>query len=660
MLAGVREPNLHLVPRPKRIRFFSGEFCLRDCSRLVCDAPHADAALEAAAHLVRAARGALIAQVEVARRPTAQPGVIALRVARLSSSEHYTIVLGLRGAELVGGGAAGLFYAVQTFAQLMRQSPDGFLPALRIEDGPDYPARGFYHDVSRGKVPTRDTLCALVEKLAFYKLNQLQLYIEHTFAFRHHPDIWAGSDPLTTDDIRAVDEHAARHHVELVPSLSTFGHFYPALVSPRKAHLNEFPLDASQLPFSVWDRMGHYTLDCRNPASLELVRELILELRPLFRSNKFNLCCDETFDLGRGRNADFAARHGTGRLYVDFLKKLVRIVRAAGCTPMFWGDIIGNHPELVRELPRNVIALDWDYSANLKDTKSRLFRRARVPFYVCPGVCGWDRWIHDLDTATANITRFAQQGRRDGASGLLNTDWGDRGHINPLGNSWHGLALGAAAAWHTRAAGADAASGAFDVAFGAFELDDASGRAVALMREAGRMNVVSWRLLTLWLDPTPHRPTAWWDARTDLPVDLLKIDPRRAFAAAGKLERIGAKLRRVIGSSADDEEGDPERILVGRELLLGCRGSALMNALGGWLVCLANGQAAPRGARPALEVANEIRRFEQEFSNVWHARNRPSEYWRVRTTLLELARRLDLATLRGGWLKTPRDSAPEL
>ncbi len=570
-----------------------------------------------------------------------------LQLAALPSPEHYELDLTVAGATLKAGGAAGLFYATQTFAQLLRQTTAGVLPAMRVEDGPDYAVRGFYHDVSRGKVPTRDTLCALVEKLAYYKINQLQLYLEHTFAFRNHPDVWAGTDPLTADDVRAVDEHAARHHIDLVPSLSTFGHFYTALASPRKHGLNELPIDASQLPFSWWDRMGHYTLDCRNPAAFELVREMILELRPLFRSRFFNLCCDETFDLGEGRNAAFAAKHGTGRLYVDFLKKLIRVVRSAGATPMFWGDIIGNHPELVRELPRDIVALDWDYSPGLKDTKSRLFRQAGVPFYVCPGVRGWDRWLNELDAATSNIIAFAQRGRRDGATGFLNTDWGDRGHINCLGNSFHGLALGAAAAWNGNAKPDD-----FNAAFSFLELGDRTGKSVALLHEAARLDVVSWRSLTLWLDPSPHRPAAWWDERTDVPVELLQIEPHLAFAAAKKLGRLGGQLARQLARRAP---ADP---LVAQEILLGCRGSMLMNALGGWIVLLVRGRKPPQGAPAALEVANEVRRFESEFASVWHARNRPSEYWRLRTTLLELARRLELAALRGVWVKTSRTPAP--
>jgi hypothetical protein len=73
-------------------------------------------------------------------------------------------------------------------------------------------------------------------------------------------------------------------------------------------------------------------------------------------------------------------------------------------------------------------------------------------------------------------------------------------------------------------------------------------------------------------------------------------------------------------------------------------GQALMQALGGLLVCFAKKQKPPRSPGAAF-IADELRRFEADVSEIWHARNRPSEYFRVRTALMELARRLDRAAL---------------
>ena len=632
-------PELHFIPPPQRLRYGRGSFALVRAARIMLPDGSGAAAIDLAHRIADEIAGRCASHLAL----SVAGAEAAITCALLAGPpQGYTLSIAPDQVALTASDDAGLFYGLNTLLQIVRQCQTE-LPALRIVDAPDYPFRGFYHDVSRGKVPTRATLFALVEKMAHYKLNQLQLYVEHTFAFRRHPDLWAGSDPLTADDILALDAYCARHHIELVPSLSTFGHFYSGLVSPRKQHLNELAIDGSALPFSWWDRMGHYTLDCRNPESLALVRELIQELRPLFRTKLFNICCDETFDLGRGRNAALAARRGPGRLYLDFLRQIMAAVREAGAVPMFWGDIVGHHPELVGSVPRGAIALDWDYSADLHDTKSALFRRAHRPFYVCPGCCGWDRWSNDLDTASANILGFARRGRRTGAMGLLNTDWGDRGHINALGNSYHGLLLGAAASWNTQ----DTAAAPFDAAFNALEMGDASQSFARLLREIGSAAVIPWKQLVLWFDPSPHRPADDWNAESGLPAALLALEPATAFAAYEKIARLTTTLARVAANAI------PQDPLAVREALVGARGHALMQALGGHLICFAKRQKPPRTPSAAW-VADELRRFEADVSAVWHARNRPSEYFRVRQALLEFARRLDRFALSLPALPTPR------
>ena len=67
--------------------------------------------------------------------------------------------------------------------------------------------------------------------------------------------------------------------------------------------------------------------------------------------------------------------------------------------------------------------------------------------FVCPGTTSWKRILGAMDLAERNIETFARAGRRAGAKGLINTDWGDLGHFNMPACSWHGLALGAALGW---------------------------------------------------------------------------------------------------------------------------------------------------------------------------------------------------------------------
>ena len=45
-------------------------------------------------------------------------------------------------------------------------------------------------DVSRCKVPTMQTMYELIDLLSDLRYNELQLYIEHTFAFKDHDIVW--------------------------------------------------------------------------------------------------------------------------------------------------------------------------------------------------------------------------------------------------------------------------------------------------------------------------------------------------------------------------------------------------------------------------------------------------------------------------------------
>ena len=70
--------------------------------------------------------------------------------------------------------------------QLLRQFGRR-LPCLKIRDWPDFARRGVMLDISRGRVPKLETLLELVEHLADFKINEFQLYTEHTFAYRKLP-----------------------------------------------------------------------------------------------------------------------------------------------------------------------------------------------------------------------------------------------------------------------------------------------------------------------------------------------------------------------------------------------------------------------------------------------------------------------------------------
>ena len=122
--------------------------------------------------------------------------------------QGYRLEVGEDAVHVVGADDAGLRHGRATLAQLRhradapgRRRADGTLPACRIEDWPDFAVRGVMLDVSRDRVPTLETLFALIDRLAGWKINQLQLYMEHTFAYVGHEEVWRHADPYTADDL---------------------------------------------------------------------------------------------------------------------------------------------------------------------------------------------------------------------------------------------------------------------------------------------------------------------------------------------------------------------------------------------------------------------------------------------------------------------------
>ena len=57
-------------------------------------------------------------------------------------------------------------------------------------------------------------------------MNQLQLYVEHTYLFRNISELWRDETPLTAEEILKLDAYCQERHIDLVPSLASFGHLY--------------------------------------------------------------------------------------------------------------------------------------------------------------------------------------------------------------------------------------------------------------------------------------------------------------------------------------------------------------------------------------------------------------------------------------------------
>lgn len=612
---------MYLIPKPQKWNTTEGIFTICYDRAIVLDTSCPADVYED----VRFLRQALCETLGFTLRITrgiARPGDICLKLDETMGAQAYDLCINADGITITGGSACGLFYGLQTLRQMTLQE-GCCLPYTSIQDEPQIATRGFYHDVTRGRIPTMDYLKKLVDRMAAYKLNQLQLYMEHTFLFAGFSEVWRDDTPLTSEDILELDAYCRKRHIELVPSIACFGHLYKVLRTRTYSHLCELP-DMEQEPFGFVDRMKHHTLDVSNPESMQLVRSLIDEFMPLFTSEHFNICADETFDLGKGKSAGLAETEGTQRMYLDFVKELCEYVVSKGKIPMFWGDIICAFPEAVQELPEETICLNWGYDADWPEDSTRKLSEAGVKLYNCPGVSGWDQLVNQIGVSYENISRMCRYAFDYQAEGVLNTDWGDCGHINHPEFSLVGMIYGAAFSWNPDIPSFDEINRQISrIAYG-----DVSESLVSVLAKISVSWKFTWRNAVDWLEQgglQEKNPDGNADVVNVKKLPNVPLYPVVDYReAAEQLEEIKDELYASVARLPVEQK---EQI---HAYLVAVQGMILLQKLG---MALSDKTCSAQ----RLELAESLEHWLYDYKALWRSVSRESELFRIQHVICRYA-----------------------
>lgn len=485
---------MNIIPMPKKYVERSADFSFAKRSitlDVTCDTRVMRAALTLKKDIEKRSHSF----VKVSQSSTPAAGDIFITVSD-KGGDGYSITADEGGITLSGDSLHGAFYGIQTLRQIIKLSNSLQVKEFEIEDSPDFADRGFYHDVTRGRVPKLETLKSLVDMLAYFKINTLQLYVEDAFDFAELDGVMKKDDVLTAEEIVELDTYCHERFIELVPSVSSFGHLYNLLQSEKYSHLCEY--ESYEPTQHYWiEKMAHHTIDISNPQSIEVIKSLLDQFMGLCRSDKFNICCDETFDLCRGRNAGKDA----GEEYFRFVMQIIEHLRSRGKTVMMWGDIVLHHPEKMELLPKDLIMLNWCYMKEPVEENVKIFQRSGLTQYVCPGTSSWNRFIEETDRAYGNITAMAKYGYENGAVGLLNTNWGDYGNLCSLVGARYGMVVGAERSWNALGGelGEDFERAFTTLVYRWNELNPDYGNIVPLLREIeGCERTAEWAQFIPW------------------------------------------------------------------------------------------------------------------------------------------------------------------
>ena len=393
------------------------------------------------------------------------------------NEEEYKINVEKDKISVFAKGEQGFFRANTTLKQIFDNDK---IPCLEIHDWPTVENRGIMLDISRSKIPTLETILKLVDLFADLKINQLQLYMEgYPFAYESYPQVWKDTTPLTPEEIKFLDKYCKEKYITLIPNQNCFGHMSPWLVKEEFKNLAECP-DGFMYGYDRW--LPH-SLDPQNPESFQFVKNLFNDLLPNFTADTVNVNCDETLELGWGKSKEICEEKGKHRVYFDYLLKVIDFIQSKGKKVMFWGDIINEAPELLKELPENVIPINWGYSPkNPSESACREYEKLNLRFYNAPGTQSWNTMLGNTGTMLVNAENAVNRVVQYGGIGVIDTDWGDLNHPQYLSISYAPFSYFSALSWNNNSKQKELLCDYLNK----YVFKDESNRFAQLMLDAGR------------------------------------------------------------------------------------------------------------------------------------------------------------------------------
>ncbi len=285
----------------------------------------------------------------------------------------------------------------------------------------------------------------VVEFCAEWGLNTLHFRLADdqgsALRFASVPGLVNHVNAFTPEQMRELAEFGASHGVDILPELESFGHTGFITRSPTYAHL----LDSDASGTREFSGVSPV-----NPATLDLFRKLYPEVASIFLSPYLHGGCDEVNWGGSALSRKALQTKSRAQIWAEYLNALNGISQCHGKQLIVWGDfVLHKEPEILPRLEKNIIIMDWNYSANnalpihdtLANVRANGSRAIGAPALTCHG------WGPRVGTEQLrNIDAYADSyfGTNDsGVLGVVLTNWIPSRYLQD--SIWDGFAYAAIA-----------------------------------------------------------------------------------------------------------------------------------------------------------------------------------------------------------------------
>jgi hexosaminidase len=318
--------------------------------------------------------------------------------------EGYTLDVSPSGVSIKANTAAGLFYGVQTFLQLLPKEIESKsvvnsvkweIPAVSITDAPRFGYRGVMLDVSRHFFP-KEYVKNYIDQLARYKFNRFHWHLTDDNGWRVEikslPKLtsvgaWRvprvggfgtneppkpGEKPTdggfyTQDDIKEIVQYAKDRFIEILPEIDVPGHSMAALAAyPELCVTKDTTIKVNPgSNFSTWHGNGKFTMHIDNTLNptdekvYEFLDKVFTEVAQLFPYEYIHIGGDECYKGFWERDAKVQAfmkknsiKNGE-ELQGYFTNRVAKIVTSKNKKVIGWDEILEG------ELPAGTAVMSW-------------------------------------------------------------------------------------------------------------------------------------------------------------------------------------------------------------------------------------------------------------------------------------------------------------
>ncbi|MCX2678392.1 beta-N-acetylhexosaminidase [Galbibacter sp. EGI 63066] len=180
----------------------------------------------------------------------------------IANEEGYTLSVQYNQIVITGKTAKGVFYGIQSLRQLLPEETEKgavaelTIPAVEIEDNPEFKYRGMHLDVARHFFPV-DFVKKYIDLIAMHKMNKFHWHLTEDQGWRieikkypeltevggyrngtivgHHPGTENDNKKYggfyTQEEIKEVVKYAAERHITVIPEIELPGHSSAAIAA---------------------------------------------------------------------------------------------------------------------------------------------------------------------------------------------------------------------------------------------------------------------------------------------------------------------------------------------------------------------------------------------------------------------------------------------